>query len=301
MKDVRDIIDAHLRTIKNDIIPEVAFYGGSFTGIEIKEQTNFLECVYEYIKEGKISSIRLSTRPDYINIDVLENLKKYNVSTIELGVQSLNDDVLRLSHRGHTAWDVKNAVKLIKDYGFKLGIQTMIGLLGDTKDISLDTARKVIEYKPDCVRIYPTMVIKGTYLSKLFECGEYNPLTLEEAVDICVDLCKLYYKNGINVIRVGLQPTDNITNGGDVLAGPFHPAFRQIVDSRLFREKIENEILRNNLKDEVHIYVNDKFLSLAIGQKRCNINYFIKKFNLKRVKVHGVRDERDDFLRVNGL
>lgn len=298
LSDVKETIDSYLKTIMDGVIPEVAFYGGSFTGIEITDQTEFLECAYEYVKDGKVSSIRLSTRPDYINDDILKNLKKYGVSTIELGVQSLDDNVLRMSHRGHTAWDVKNAVKLIKDYGFNLGIQTMIGLPHDTKDIALDTARKVIEFSPYCVRIYPTMVIRNTYLAKMLDRGEYKPLTLDEAVDICSDLCKLYYDHGINVIRVGLQPTDNITDGGDVIAGPFHPAFRQLVDSRLFRMRIENEILKNDLKDKVDIYVDDRCVSLAVGQRKSNIRYFKGKFNMRQVKVHAVCNKGYDFLKI---
>ena len=143
ISDIKETIDLYLETIKHGIIPKVAFYGGSFTGIDINEQTKFLECVYEYVEEGKVSSIHLSTRPDYINDDILKNLKRYGVSTIELGVQSLNDDVLKATHRGHTTLDVRNAVKLIKDYGFNLGIQTMIGLPLDTKEIALDTARRL--------------------------------------------------------------------------------------------------------------------------------------------------------------
>ena len=297
-QDITNTIDTFLQTIDKQIIPQVAFYGGSFTGIDIKEQTKFLECVYEYVKKGKVSSIRLSTRPDYINHDILTNLKKYGVSTIELGVQSLNPEVLKLSHRGHTVSDVKNAVKLIKEYGFSLGIQTMIGLLGDTRDSAIDTAKQVVEMKPDCVRIYPTMVIKNTYLNTLLKQGKYVPLTLEEAVSICADLCEIYYRNNINVIRIGLQPTDNITEGKDVVGGPFHPSMRQLVEERLFRTRIEQEIVKKGLKEHLDVYVDDRYISQVVGQKKTNKKYFRDKFGIRRIKVHGIKEKGFDYLRV---
>ena len=296
LDDIKNTIDTFLKTINNDIVPQVAFYGGSFTGIDINEQTEFLKCVYEYVKQGKVSSIRLSTRPDYINREILDNLKKYGVSTIELGVQSLNDDVLKKSNRGHTINDVKNAVKLIKEYNFSLGIQTMLGLPGDSKEIAINTAKEVVKLKPDCVRIYPTMVIRNTYLSKMLNEKRYKPLSLEETVDLCAKLCDIYYSNNINVIRIGLQPTDNIKDGGDVLAGPFHPSIRQLVESRMFRDRIENEIIKKGVHDNLNIYVGEKYISEAVGQHKNNIKYFKKKYNLKNVKVYAVKNEGFDYL-----
>ena len=296
--DIRNTIDTFLQTIDRKLVPEVAFYGGSFTGIDINEQTKFLECVYQYIKDGRVSSIRLSTRPDYISHDILMNLKKYGVSTIELGVQSLNPVVLKLSHRGHTVSDVENAVKLIKEYGFSLGIQTMVGLLGDTRESAINTAKQVVKIKPDCVRIYPTMVIKNTYLGTLLKQGKYVPLTLEEAISICVDLCEIYYKNGINVIRIGLQPTDNITDGKDVLGGPFHPSMRQLVEERLFRTRIEDEVIEKGIRDCLDIYVGDRYISQAVGQKRSNIKYFKDKFHISNIKVHGLKGKGFSYLKV---
>lgn len=297
LDDIRNTIDTFLKTIKKEIVPQVAFYGGSFTGIDIKEQTKFLECVYDYVKEGKVSSIRLSTRPDYINREILDNLKKYGVSTIELGVQSLNDDVLKKSNRGHTIKDVKDAVKLIKEYNFSLGIQTMLGLPGDTNDIAIETAKEVVKLQPDCVRIYPTMVIKNTFLSKMLSENKYTPLTLEDAVDLCARICEIYYANNINVIRIGLQPTENIKDGGDVLDGPFHPSIRQLVEARMFRKRIEKEISKKDVS-QMDIYVGERYISTAVGQNKENISYFKEKFNIRNIKVYGVKNEDFDYLNV---
>ena len=296
--DIKNTIDTFLKTIRDDIVPQVAFYGGSFTGIDIKEQTIFLECVYEYIKQGKVSSIRLSTRPDYINREILDNLKKYGVSTIELGVQSLNDDVLKKSNRGHTIKQVKDAVRLIKEYSFSLGIQTMLGLPGDTNEIAINTAKEVVKLCPDCVRIYPTMVIKNTYLSKMLQENRYTPLNLEETVDLCAKLCDIYYENDINVIRIGLQPTENIKDGGDVIKGPFHPSIRQLVEARMFRDKIEQEVLKKEIKNTLKIYVGERYISEAVGQHKENIKYLKKKFNIKDIKVYGVKNEGFKYLKV---
>ena len=290
--DIRDTIELFKGTIAKGTIPEVAFYGGSFTGIDIKDQTKFLECVYEYVKRGEIRAVRLSTRPDYITSEILDNLRRYGVETIELGVQSLDDEVLRLSHRGHTKKDVQSAVDMIKGYGFNLGIQTMIGLPGDTKDKAIDTANEVVKLGPNFVRIYPTLVIKDTYLCKMLEKGEFSPLTLEEAVDISASLYMIYQNNGIDIIRVGLQPTKNIVSGGDVKGGPFHPAFRQLVESMILRDLMEDAIKRRGLVDRVDVYVGCKYISSAIGQKRENILYLKDKLGIREIRIHGVEGKK---------
>lgn len=292
VNDIRDTIASFKATISPGIIPEVAFYGGSFTGIDKKEQTKFLKCVYDYVERGEVSSIRLSTRPDYIDCDILENLCRYGVKTIELGVQSLDDEVLKISHRGHTKDDVLNAVLLIKRYGFNLGIQTMIGLPGDSKQKAIATANEVVRLRPDFVRIYPTLVIRDTYLCNMLEDGRYIPLSLEDAVDICASVYKIYLDNDINVIRVGLQPTENIVNGGDVRGGPFHPAFRQLVEARIFRDLIEYEIKKKGITDSVDVYVGYRYISSAVGQGRENIIYLKNMLGLKDVHVHGVKDTK---------
>ncbi len=210
-KDVKRIIEEHLRYIKQESKVEVAFFGGSFTAIEEEKQTELLGAAYEYIKEGKIQSIRISTRPDYINKDILKRLKKYKVKTIELGVQSANDYVLKRAGRGHTFADVKKASRLIRWHGFDLGHQMMVGLPESTKLDEINTAKQLIKLKPKMVRIYPVLVIKNTRLEKDCINGTYKPLTVVQAVEICKELVKMFVKKNIEVIRIGLQPTEEIS------------------------------------------------------------------------------------------
>ncbi len=284
-------IEEHLSTIsenhsENENI-EIAFYGGSFTGIEQATQKKFLEIANQYIQQNKVKEIRISTRPDYINEEILEYLGFYNVRTIELGVQSLDEEVLKVSCRGHRGEDVIKAAHLIKNNGFTLGIQTMIGLPGDNRDKDLYTANEVLKMKPSVVRIYPTLVIRDTYLEKMYTQGRFVPLKIDEAVEICAELLDIYTKNDIKVIRIGLQPTENISSGRDVVAGPFHPAFRQLVQSRLILNQIENHINDNGLqgKDEILIFTDSKNISCTIGQKRENIKILKEKYGFKSIKV----------------
>lgn len=234
-KDVENIIDEYLGYFRKDSYIEVAFYGGSFTAIDMDIQSALLEIPYKYKTNGIIDAIRMSTRPDAIDNIILDNLKKYSVDTIELGVQSLDEVVLNASERGHTAQEVYKASELIKSYGFNLGLQMMIGLPEDSFEKSLYTCREFIKLNPYNVRIYPTLVIKGTFLEKQYLKGDYQPLTIDEAVAQSSILLMLFYLNAINVIRVGLQPTENIQMGKDVVAGPFHPSFRQLVESNIYR------------------------------------------------------------------
>lgn len=286
---VEKTIIEHLSTFpKREITIEVAFYGGSFTGIDKKIQRELLSVPLRYKDEGKIDGIRLSTRPDYIDKDILDLLKEHKVDTIELGVQSLYDDVLLKSGRGHNSEQVYMASKLIKEYGFNLGLQMMIGLVGDTREKSIFTAKEFIRLNPYCVRIYPTLVIKDTYLEKMYYNNSYKPLSLEEAVDISTDLVMLFEYNNINVIRVGLQPTDNITLGKDVVAGPFHPSFRQLVEANIYKvildryfEKINEDLTNKTLVIEI----NSKEISNLVGQRSSNIKYFTNRYKLKNIKV----------------
>jgi histone acetyltransferase (RNA polymerase elongator complex component) len=287
ISEIHDIITSYVKSAPKGAHIEVGFYGGSFTGIEKEQQITYLKAANAFIATGDIAGIRLSTRPDYINIQILEYLKEYGVKTIELGVQSLDDEVLKLSNRGHNREIVFKSSKLIKDAGFELGIQTMIGLPGDTKEKDLSTLEGVIQLSPQIVRIYPTLVIKNTYLENLFYKGDYTPLTLKNAVDICSDLLDMYESNGINVIRIGLQPTESINEGMDIVAGPFHPAFRQLVESKSLLKKIENLILQKNIKqdDKFEIQTREKYLSSIVGQKKENINYLKKKYGFKDINI----------------
>ncbi len=288
--DVSTIIEEHLATFPNrDIDIEVAFYGGSFTGIDKDVQRELLSIPYEYKKKGLINGIRLSTRPDYIDMEILQLLKEYSVDTIELGVQSLDEEVLKNSYRGHTVEDVYRASKLIKDYGFNLGLQMMIGLVGDSREKSLFTAKEFVKLKPYCVRIYPTLVIKDTYLEKMYEKGKYTPLSIDETVDIVTDILILFEYHNIDVIRIGLQPTENIQLGKDVVSGPFHPSFRQLVETNIYKLILCNQL--NNYKLDaientiLSIETNEKNISNIAGQKSSNIDYLQDKFRLKDIKI----------------
>lgn len=283
------IIEAHLSTMKQDSHVEIAFYGGSFTAIDKSVQERFLIEASHYLSDKRIAQIRLSTRPDCIDKDNLQMLWKYGVRTIELGVQSMDDEVLRASYRGHDAACVYSAASLIKNMGFKLGIQTMTGLPGDTRDKSLATARKVISMSPEIVRIYPVLVIKGTELERQYIKGNYLPQRLEEAVELCAELLKLYESNNIKVIRIGLQATTNINQDSqsDVAAGPVHPAFRQLVESRLMLEKLEAEIERQGIAKTQRLVIHTGIsnVSNVIGQNKSNIYALKSKYGIADIKV----------------
>ncbi len=281
-EDVKRIIEEHLKYIKENSIVEVAFFGGSFTGIEEERQIELLSTAYEFIKSKKVNSIRISTRPDYINKEVLKRLKKYKVKTIELGVQSANDYILKKAGRGHTFEDVKKASRLIRLYRFKLGHQMMVGLPESTKLDEINTAKQLIKLKPNMIRIYPVLVIKGTALEKQYNEGIYKPLTVVQAVETCKELVKMFSKKKIDIIRIGLQPTDTISEpnseNSEVVAGPFHSAFRQLVESGMWYDVIVDKIKKLNAKvKEVEVIVNPQDVNNVVGQRKENIS------NLKHV------------------
>ena len=250
--------------------------GGSFTGIEPELQEKLLGAAYDYIKEKKVHSIRISTRPDYIDKATLKRLKKYKVKTIELGVQSTNDFILDRCKRGHKFEDVVKASKLIRRYRFVLGHQMMVGLPDSTEQDDINTAKDLIKLKPKIVRIYPVLVIKGTELEEEYKKKEYIPLTVEQAVERCKVITYLFRRNKINVIRIGLQNTEEITSpeqdGSEVVAGPFHPAFRQLVEGAMWYDSIAEKIKNINAKvKKVEIEVNPNDSNNAIGHKKINI------------------------------
>ena len=275
-EDIKNTIDNFLENIKEDAYKEVAFFGGSFTGIEVEKQEEFLKTAYQYIKDKKINSIRVSTRPDYINKTELKLLKKYKVKTIELGVQSSNDYILKKIGRGHTFEDVKKASKMIRLHRFKLGHQMMVGLPDSTRIDDINTAKALIKLKPKMVRIYPVLVVKGTQLEKDYESGLYEPLSVVQAVETCKELVAMFNKKKIEVIRIGLQTTEEISNpendGSDVVAGPYHPAFRQLVESGLWYDSIVSKIKKLNVKvKEVQVTANPADTNNIIGHKKENV------------------------------
>jgi histone acetyltransferase (RNA polymerase elongator complex component) len=289
VQKIPQIIEAHLATIDPDDDIEIAFYGGSFTAIDPSIQESFLTVASKYLSDTRIKQIRISTRPDCIDGENLRMLWHYGVRTIELGVQSLENEVLRASFRGHDVACVYEAAALIKRMGFTLGIQTMTGLPGDTDETCLDTARKVIGISPEIVRIYHVLVIRGTELERQYLSGSYRPQGLEEAVNLCAQLLQLYEDNQIKVIRVGLQPTDTIRegSGSDVVAGPMHPAFRQLVEARLMRGRIEAAIEKQGLAGTRNLTVCTGIsnISNVIGQNRSNIHYLKERYSIGHIKV----------------
>lgn len=263
---VERTVNEYLETIKqDDAIIEVSFFGGTFTAIKMEKQIELLTVAKMFKDNNKIKFIRLSTRPDYIDDIVLSNLKKYSVDIIELGVQSLDDEVLFESGRGHTALDVENASKLIKQYGFILGHQIMIGLPGDNTKKDIETAKGVIALKPDICRIYPALIIKDTQMERMYLEKKFKPYSLSEAINISKIIYIMMVANKINVIRIGLQPTEEISEGNDLVAGPFHPAFRELVEGSIYNDLLYDVVINNFEKaittNKVLVKINPKDIS----------------------------------------
>lgn len=228
-----------MQTIPKEATKRIAFFGGTFTGMSMEEQNLYLERAYPYITRGEIDEIQLSTRPDYINREILENLKHYGVKTIELGAQSLNNEVLQFSGRGHTVQEVEKSSSLIKRYNFKLGLQMMIGLPLDTKQRAIETAQKIVDLGADCTRIYPTLVIKNTFLEKLYLEGKYQPLSITDAIDQTLAVMDIFEKSHLSILRIGLHPSQSLLEGTELVAGPFHVSFKELVLSEKWRRKLQ--------------------------------------------------------------
>ena len=246
---------------------ELAFFGGSFTAIDREYMLLLLESAKKHIDSGDVCGIRISTRPDAIDEEILSVLKKYGVTTIELGAQSMCDRVLSLNDRGHTENDVVVASQLIKNSGFSLGLQMMTGLYGSNALLDIETAQKIINLKPDCVRIYPTITLEGTKLETLYRSGEYFPPSLDETVGLCVTLNDMFLDANIPVIRLGLHTIDE----NSYIAGPWHPAFKELCDSKKYRNIISSKIEEKGIYT---VFVSRGELSKAIGQKKENILFF---------------------------
>ena len=272
-EEIEQIIEQHLSTFIRPSFVELAFFGGSFTGIDEKDMITYLKIVQPYIEKGEIKSIRISTRPDYINEKVLDILKQYNVRDIELGAQSLNEEVLAFAKRGHTVKDVENASRLIKDYGFSLGLQMMIGLPLDSVERSKVTAKKILELGAESTRIYPTLVINNTDLADLYRAGQYKALSLEEAIEWTAEIYKIFSQTDITILRVGLHPSEALIKGEQLLAGPFHVSFKELVLTKLWQEKLEK--IPDNTKI---ISVNPREINYAIGYNGVNRKILQEKF-----------------------
>lgn len=279
-EDVERIIEEYLRFLPSENrYVEAAFFGGSFTGLDLKVQEEFLKVAYKY--KSFIDGVRMSTRPDYINEDVLSLAKRYNVKTIELGLQSADDEVLRMNGRGHTFADTINAAELIRMSGIKLGLQMMIGMYGSNPEKDIKTAIETARLKPSCVRIYPTLTLSGTKLEKLYRDGVYAPYDMETAIDVTDRVMRVFERESIDIIRVGLHSDESLMEENNIIAGPYHPAFRELVLGRRQREKIEEEVIKNNLSNcEYIVDATKNKISEIIGHKRCNAIYFKEKYNI---------------------
>ena len=266
-EDVEQTCRQALTEIADKDHTEIAFFGGSFTAIPRDYMLSLLKAAEPFCRDGMFSGIRISTRPDCISGEILALLKEYHVNAIELGVQSLNDQVLTLNERGHTAADVQEAIALIKEYGFSLGLQMMTGLYGDSKESTYRTAKQIIAYRPDTVRIYPTVVIKGTKLCEWYEAGIYVPPTLTESVELVADLMMQFTDAGIAVIRVGLHASEELER--DLVAGAYHPAFRELCEGEIYYRMLTRMLEQVSYHDVI-VSVHPREVSKLVGQSKRN-------------------------------
>lgn len=291
-RQVLNIIENHLLTLPTEgRTVEVAFFGGSFTGLAMEQQNIYLDLVQNYIDSGLVQGIRLSTRPDYISASILHNLKKKRVRAIELGAQSLDEEVLAMAGRGHKVEDVVQATKIIREAGIETGLQMMTGLPGDTTEKSLATAHRIITLGADTVRIYPTLVIEDTDLANLYRQGKYHPQTLEEATGLCAELFLLFNEAGVNVLRMGLHSSETFNDGGSLLAGPFHPAFGELVMTKVWKHRIEKAL--SGKGNTVELQVHPSQLNAAVGHKAANKKWLAEKFRQVVFRSHTDMEKYD--------
>lgn len=290
---VRDEIDKALSTVTPDCECEIAFFGGSFTGIDRSLMTELLEIANSYIKAEKVSSVRCSTRPDYIDSEVIEILKSYGVKTVELGFQSISERVLQKTKRGHTASDEINAARLITESGLKLVGQMMIGLPESTEEDEIKTAEFIINAGATGARIYPTVVFRDTELCKMAISGEYKPLTTDEAVRRSSSVFEKFFEAGVDVIRIGLQSSENLSDEAHVFAGASHSALGELVLNEFYYKRIKKAILNENIPPHsaLAVEVPKGDVSKAVGQK--------KKNKLRLTAEHALKDVR--FVEKNDL
>lgn len=285
LEDVDKIIQKYLSTLPTDKAQiEIGFFGGNFTGIPESEQRAFLEVAQKYVDSERVHSIRLSTRPDYISTEILSLLKEYSVKTIELGAQSMDDGVLIKSGRGHTAQDIIDSAELIREAGFKLGLQIMLGLPGDTFEKCLETAEQIVALQPQDIRIYPTLVIKGTELEELFKNGKYEPLSIQTAILWAKDIYQIFELAGLNIIRVGLHPSEELTDSKSLLAGPYHQSFRELVLTELWKDRFLDKLEFSRSKSLL-IYVAAPELNHAIGYNSSNKKLLEERFEAVKIKI----------------
>jgi len=283
------LIDEIVLKYKTTINPEnseveLAFFGGNFTGIDVNMQEAFLSSAFKHVRTGFLEGLRVSTRPDYINDEILALLKKYSVKTIELGAQSMSDLVLNKSGRGHKVADTIRAAQKIKDAGFSLGLQMMIGLPGDTPEQAINTAKQIIGLGADNTRIYPTIVIKDTFLAELYQRGDYTPLSMREAIALTKQVYLMFEEAGVKVLRTGLHPSEGFLSGDEILAGPFHVSFKELVMTEIWEENFASLLNAQPVNKIVKIYVHPSEFNFAVGYSGANKQLLEKIF--KKVKFY---------------
>ncbi len=302
-EDVRQQIETFLRfKRKRRHCVQIAFFGGNFLGIRAQTIKRLLTEAAQYITAGHADSIRFSTRPDTIDRQRLAALKNFPVSTIEIGAQSMDDEVLVKTNRGHSSTDTEGAVELLKEFDYEVGLQLMVGLPGDNAERVFASARRVARLKPDFVRIYPTVVLAGSPLAVWYEKGDYVPLSLEAAVTQTQALYLLFKKENIPVIRMGLQATEDLAEGSTVLAGPYHPAFGHLVYSETFLDMAMSAIKSANPKGErIGLVVHPRSVSKMRGLKNGNIKKLRVKFRLQSIEIVPDDSLKEDQLEVNAF
>jgi len=298
---VKKFIESSLLTlspIKNKTYRQVAFYGGSFTAMDKDEQIKYLQIAKEFILKGEIESIRISTRPDFIDEETISFLRDFHVKTIEIGAQSFDDEVLQLSNRGHTKEDTISSVKILKTLGFEVGIQLMIGLPGDTLKKFLETLDRVIDLKPDFIRIHPTLVLKDSPLENLWKSNQYVPLSLKDAINWLKKGILKLENASIPIARIGLQPTKELE--AHLLAGPYHPAIRQLVESSIFFDMAFELLKRNTILSQAIFICHPKEESNLRGQRNENIKKLKTEFSIKELLIQVKEDiERKSLILKN--
>jgi len=265
---------------------EVAFYGGSFLGLPEAYRHGLLGEALGFVEKGLVDGVRFSTRPETVTRENLLALAPYNVQTVEVGAQSMDDEILLLSRRGHTARDTKDAVERLRACGMTVGIQIMPGLPGDTAETILETGRRIVELQPDFVRIYPTVVVQNTVLETWYRAGRFVPLSLADAVELSKRLYLLFEGHGISVIRMGLQGTETLSPSGALVAGPFHPAFGHLVHSAVFLERAIKAVERQKaVAERLTIRVHPSDVPKVRGLKNHNVKELTRRFHLKQLEV----------------
>ena len=282
----RDTVESHLATVRGSgAVCEIAFFGGSFTGIDRGLMISLLDLAEEYVERGEVAGIRMSTRPDYISEEIIEILRKYTVSAVELGIQSMSDDVLQISKRGHTADISRSAVRMLCDAGFKVVGQMMVGLPGATREDELSTAHEICRLGCSASRIYPTIVFRETELSEMMARGEYVPLTLDEAVSRAADVLEVFLESDVECIRIGLCESENLHSDETYVAGPVHPSIGELVYGEIYYKKMCNLLDGADSRDEVIFTVSLGETSMAVGQKKRNVQRIIEKYGIGKVHV----------------